>query len=75
MGVVICLILQKLFLIKKKIDSVNTQKLNGKNCRRCTQASFALSTADSKLKDDALLLIAEKIINQKNYIQSENRLM
>jgi glutamate-5-semialdehyde dehydrogenase len=60
---------------RKKSDSkINTQKLMTKIADDSRKASFELSTADSKLKNDALLLISEKIINQKNYIQSENKI-
>ena len=60
---------------RKESDSkINTQKLMTKIADDSRKASFELSTADSKLKNDALLLISEKIINQKNYIQSENKI-
>lgn len=60
---------------RKESDSkINTQKLMTKIADDSRKASFELSTADSKLKNDTLLLIAEKIINQKNYIQSENKI-
>ena len=60
---------------RKESDSkINTHKLMTKIADDSRKASFELSTADSKLKNDALLLITEKIINQKNYIQSENKI-
>jgi len=61
--------------VRKESDSkINTQKLMTKIADDSRKASFELSTAGSKLKNDALLLISEKIINQKNYIQSENKI-
>lgn len=60
---------------RKESDSnINTQKLMKKIAEDSQKASFELSTADSKLKNDALLLISEKIVEQKNYIQSENHI-
>ena len=58
----------------KKDRNVNTQKLMTKIADDAQKASYALSTADSGLKNDALLLIADNILKQKNYIQSENRI-
>lgn len=60
---------------RKESDSnINTQKLMKKIAEDSRKASFELSTADSKLKNDALLLISEKIIDQQNYIKSENKI-
>ncbi len=64
----------KIISSKKSDSKINTQKLMTKIADDSRKASFELSTADSKLKNDALLLITEKIINQKNYIQSENKI-
>lgn len=38
------------------------------------QSSLALSAIDTRLKDQALLLIAEKIVSQKGVIKSQNEL-
>jgi len=59
---------------KESEGNLNTQKLMNKIAEDSRKASFELSTADSKLKNEALLLISEKIIDQQNYIKSENKI-
>ncbi len=62
-------------ITRKDIDSnVNTHKLMSKIAEDARQSSFSLSTSDTKLKNDALLLISENLIKQKKYIQSENQI-
>jgi len=64
----------KIISHKEKDSNLNTLKLMTKIAEDSRQASFILSTASSKLKNDALLLISENIIKQKNYIRSENQI-
>jgi len=59
---------------KKKDSSVNTHKLMSKIAEDARQSSFSLSTANTRLKNDALLLISENLTKQKKYIQSENQI-
>ncbi|MGI9534204.1 MAG: glutamate-5-semialdehyde dehydrogenase [Thermodesulfobacteriota bacterium] len=59
---------------KNKVVDSNTRELINNIAVNAKQSSLALSTIDSKLKDQALLLIAERIIRDKDFIQTQNKL-
>jgi len=59
---------------KNKVINSDTHELINNIASNAKQSSLILSTIDSKLKDQALNLIAEKLVEERDFIQSQNKL-
>jgi len=60
--------------MKKKVVNSDAHELIKNIEFNVKQSLLTLSTTDSKLKDRALMLIAKRIVRQKDFIQSQKKL-